>query len=164
MASSLATGAKVSSKYIPSCWQLPLATNLALFLTTMPFSSILFLNTHLVSIRFFPLGLGTSFQTLFLSNWFSSSCIAKIQSRSNKASSTFFGSSLKRKLLYRHSSWFSLLVWTLEETSPIMSSNGWSFVHFLCWGRLALDEEASLLSWCVIEFWLLETPPEFVDL
>ncbi|KAL9255645.1 hypothetical protein AKJ16_DCAP09961 [Drosera capensis] len=47
MASNLATGAKVSSKSIPSSCEYPFATNLALFLMTVPFSSDLFLNTHL---------------------------------------------------------------------------------------------------------------------
>ena len=50
IASSHATGAKVSLKSIPSSWLYPLDTNLALFLTTFPVSSNLFLKAYFVPI------------------------------------------------------------------------------------------------------------------
>src|SRR3954454_1816281 len=64
----------------------------------MPLSSTLFLKTHLVPMMLLsPLGLGTNFQTLFLSNSSNSSCIALIQSGSFMASLMFFGSCKETK-------------------------------------------------------------------
>ena len=62
MASSLATGEKVSSKYIPSTCAYPLYTSLALFLITYPSSFNLFFMTHFGPIAFLSLGLDTSSQ------------------------------------------------------------------------------------------------------
>ncbi|KAK9724044.1 hypothetical protein RND81_05G044200 [Saponaria officinalis] len=92
MASSLATGAKVSSKSIPSCWLYPCTTSLALFLRIARKSSSLFLKTHLVPITLRFGGLGTSCQTLFLSNCPNSSYIATIQSESVNATLILLGS------------------------------------------------------------------------
>jgi len=68
MAFNLATGVYDSSKSIPYSWQYPLATSLALLLIMFPFSSSLFLNTHLVPIMDLSLGLGTNSHTSFLLN------------------------------------------------------------------------------------------------
>ena len=97
MASSLATGANVSSKSMPSTWVYPWATRRALFLTTWPCSSCLLRYIHLVPIMLCFCGSGrlTSSHTLFSSNCWSSSCIAWIHSGSMKASSTFLGSDIE---------------------------------------------------------------------
>jgi hypothetical protein len=63
-------------------------TNLALFLTTVPF---LFLNIHLVPITLrHSLGFSTKTHTLLRLKLLSSSCIASNQSGSSSASNTFF--------------------------------------------------------------------------
>ena len=90
--SNHATGAKDSSKSMPSTWVYPWATNLDLFRITSPSSSILFLNIHLVRMTCVSLGLGTSSYTSFLTNWCNSWCMDSIQFSSFNASSTFFGS------------------------------------------------------------------------
>src|ERR1044071_4431599 len=77
---------------MPSCWLYPCATNLALFLVTAPSSSNLFLKTHRVPIACLCFGRGTRRQTLFLSNWFNSSCMATIHSGSFNASLMVLGS------------------------------------------------------------------------
>ena len=92
MASSLATGAKVSSKSIPSCWAYPLQTSLALFLITSPFSFNLFLKIHFVPMTFLSFGLGTNSQVLFFLICSSYSSIALTQHSSLHASITFCGS------------------------------------------------------------------------
>ena len=52
MASNLAIAGKVSSKYVPSSWLYPLATNLALFLVTTQTKSNLFLRASpMVGLR-----------------------------------------------------------------------------------------------------------------
>ena len=96
IASSLATGANVSSKSIPSTWVYPWATRRALFLTTWPCSSCLFRYIHFVPIMLCLRGSGrlTSSQTLFSLNYWSSSCIAWTHSGSIKASATFLGSDI----------------------------------------------------------------------
>jgi hypothetical protein len=63
MDSRRATGANVSSKSIPACWVYPWATNLALFLTIISFSSSLILKTHFVLIINLLFGLGTTSHT-----------------------------------------------------------------------------------------------------
>ena len=68
MASNLSIGANDSSKFINSCWLYPYATSLALFLTIIQDSSSSFLNTHLVPIIGWLVGLGTSVQTLLFLN------------------------------------------------------------------------------------------------
>ena len=63
-----------------SSWLYPWITSRALFLVTVPNSSSLFRNTHLVPIIDLFSSRGTRCHTLFLSNWWSSSCIAVIKS------------------------------------------------------------------------------------
>ena len=58
------TGEKVSLKSIPSFWVKPLATRRALYLSTLPFESLLVLKIHLQPMGFAPSGNGTSSQTL----------------------------------------------------------------------------------------------------
>jgi len=77
---------------MPYSWLYPFATNSALFLTMTPCSSSLFLKTQLVPITFIFFDLGTRVQTLFLANWFNSSCIAFIQLLSSSAPATVLGS------------------------------------------------------------------------
>ena len=100
----------------------PCATNLALFLVTTPFSSDLFLYTHLVPITFVPSGIGTRSQTSFLLNYSSSSCIALIENSSVKASFTFLG------YIFQTMQEFDIpsldLVVTPLFRSPIISSLG----------------------------------------
>src|SRR3954470_19482058 len=78
---------------MPSIWEKPCATNLALFFTIIPCSSCLFLNIHFVPITLQQsFGFSTNFHTLFLSKWLSSLWIDSNQSKSSRASHTFFGS------------------------------------------------------------------------
>ena len=92
MDSHLAMGANDSSKYIPYSWLYPYTTSLTLFLTMILNLSSLFLNTHLESIIGWLIGLGTSIQTLLLSNWLCSSYIVKSQCSSNSVSWKFLSS------------------------------------------------------------------------
>ena len=85
MASSLATGAKVSPKSNHSTWENPFATSLALFLTTMPWSSCLLWNTHFVPMTLVSCGHSSSVQTSFRVKLFNSSCMAFIQLESWKS-------------------------------------------------------------------------------
>ena len=55
-------------------------TSLTLFWVTVLNSSNLFRNIHLVPMIVLTLGVGTKCHTWFLSNWWTSSCIATIQS------------------------------------------------------------------------------------
>ena len=87
---SLATGAKFSSKSIPSTYVYPWATSVDLFLITVLCSSDLFLKIHLVPITFTPFGLGTNSYTSFRTNWWSSSWVELTQLASWSTSSTFF--------------------------------------------------------------------------
>ena len=129
----------------------------------MPSESVLFLNTHLVPTIDLFFGLGTSFQTSFLSNSFSSSCIAVTQSASLSASSTFLGSSFDRKLWYKHSFWVALLVFTPASGSPIIKSGVWLLDHFLAGGKLFLELDASPgLRLSSREPVSVETPPEML--
>ena len=73
-----------------SCWGYPFATSLALPLIIFPSESVLFLNTHFVPTIDLFFGLGTSFQTSFLSNSFISYHITVTQSTFLSTSSTFF--------------------------------------------------------------------------
>ena len=86
--SSLAIGANDSSKSMPSTSIYTWATNLDLFWTTSPSSSVLFLKIHLVPITCVSLGLGTNSYTSFLINWYNSWCMDSTQFSSLKASST----------------------------------------------------------------------------
>ena len=64
---NLAIGEKVSTKSIPSYCVYPLATSLALYLSTLPDASNFRLNIHLDPIGFRLFGRSTSVQTLFSS-------------------------------------------------------------------------------------------------
>ncbi|KAJ0568515.1 hypothetical protein HanIR_Chr06g0297071 [Helianthus annuus] len=66
MVTIFTTGEKVSSKSIPSLWLNPLATSLALYLSTSPLDLYLTLKIHLQPIGFLPLGRSTIDQVLFL--------------------------------------------------------------------------------------------------
>ena len=94
--SSLAARANDSSKSMPSTWVYPWATNLDLFWTTSPSSSVLFLKIHLVPITCVSLGLGSNSYTSFLTNWCNSWWMDSTQFSSLKASSTFLGSNWAR--------------------------------------------------------------------
>src|ERR1041385_4151400 len=82
---------------MPLIWVYPCATSLALFLTTIPSSSCLLRKIHFVPmiLCFDGSGLFTKDQTLFRSNWLSSSSLASNQSGSFIASSNFDGSSME---------------------------------------------------------------------
>src|SRR3954466_13075244 len=84
---------------MPSNWVYPCATSLSLFLTTIPSSSCLLRNIHLVPIIlcFVGSGISTRDQTLLFSNWWSSSIISNNQSGSFMASSNFEGSCMETK-------------------------------------------------------------------
>lgn len=97
--SNLATKAHVLSKYIYYCWLYPFAKSLDFFINTFPFSSSLLWKIHLVSITILDEGLRISSETLFLSKWFKSSCIAWDQCLSMRASLTSFASILETNIL-----------------------------------------------------------------
>ena len=133
--SSLATGAKDSSKSMPSTWVYPWATNLDLFRTTSPSSSFLFLKIHLVLMTCVSLGLGTSSHTSFLTNWCNSWCMDFIQFSSSNASSTFFNSNWTREQFYV--TWFTLYASLFLNRSP--SSNS-PMTLLEGWLRITLDD------------------------
>ena len=79
MDSCRAIGENVSPKSMPSTCAYPFQTSLALFITTCPCSSSLFLYTQLLPIKFLSFCLGTYSQFLFFSILFDSSSMALIQ-------------------------------------------------------------------------------------
>ena len=105
----------------------------------MPFSSILFLKTHLVPIILWFEGLGTNSHTLLLSNWFNSSCITIIQFSSSKASFVFLG--LIWDIRARSLQMFLRedLVLTPLDGLPIIWSCGWLMTNFQSLGMSWLD-------------------------
>ncbi|KAE9590484.1 hypothetical protein Lalb_Chr20g0108221 [Lupinus albus] len=90
--SILATGANTSSKSKPCFCRKPLATNLALYLATVPSGFSFTLYTHLTEIAFFPFGSDVSSHVLLFSIEPISSFIASIQCTSLAASSKVIGS------------------------------------------------------------------------
>lgn len=90
--SNLGTCANVSSKSMPSTYVYPCATKYALFLTTTPFSSILFLKVYFVLMIFTLSGFSTNFQMSFLTNCSNSSYIVFTQYSSCSASFIVLGS------------------------------------------------------------------------
>ena len=103
-------------------------TNLVFFLTTLPFSSSLFLNTRFALTAFLYLGSSTCFHTSFFQNWLSFSCMALTQFSSSMASSMCLGSisdiSAVCPRSLRH-----VLVWTLSVGTPMIWLYGWFFCH-----------------------------------
>ena len=135
-----------------------MATSLALFLVMIPYWFILFLKIYLVPIIGWCFGLGTKVQTLFLANWFNSSCIASTQNSSHKASSIFLGSiwEMKAKLIID----LSLdLVVTPCVVSPMMSSCGWAFLNYQSFGRSSFK-----VGWGISSFSSLLGPSSSKDL
>lgn len=105
---------------------------------TIPFSSILFLNTHFVPIVGWSLGLETNFHTFNLSNWFNSFCIAIIQFSSSNAFLTFFYSIWDNKAAYWHS--------FLMDDQILIPLYGFPNIYFL-WQFFSLEKIGSFFSW-----------------
>ena len=118
---------------MPSFCMYPFPTNLALFRTTTPSSSFLFLKTHLVPIMVFPYGRCTGLHTFICSNWLSSSCMAVTQSESERASEIVVDLVLLRKAAFRHSFAVGDRVLIGSEGSPITCCIRWLRVHFVSW-------------------------------
>jgi hypothetical protein len=76
---------------MPYVWVKPFATSLALYRSIDPSALYFIENTHLHPTIFFPSGNGTNFQVLFFYKASSSSCIARVHSGSDNASSTLLG-------------------------------------------------------------------------
>lgn len=88
-----------------------------------------------VPITCLPFGLGTKSHTWFLSNWLSSSCMARIYSSSSKAYVTLEGSIWETKAMLRQASLRFNRVDTPWFMSPIILSIGLSLYVLHSWGR-----------------------------
>lgn len=133
MAYNRHTRAYVLLKSTSSHWLYPFTTSLALFLKIFPSSSTLSRKIHLVLITWLAEALGTSSRTLFLSNWFDSSCIIRDQCSMMKDSSISFGSILETKAIKLHTFLKEYQVVNPLKISPVTCWIEWSLaaLHYL---------------------------------
>lgn len=122
-------------KYILSYWLCPFVIRRTVFLRTFPSSSSLLWKTHRIPITRLAESMGTSSQTLFCSNSFNFSYIARDQCSPTMVLLILIGSIFGEKAIRLHTLLRDCWMVTPLDISPMTFWIGWSFVILHSFGR-----------------------------